>query len=67
MAGAYTILGRAVPPHHLAIATIGTVVALVAPKPWTPKVKNEPKIDASSPEEEKFIKDFLAKHEEAKH
>nr|C0HK66.1 RecName: Full=ATP synthase subunit K, mitochondrial [Ogataea angusta] len=61
-AGAYTLFGKAIPPHHLAIATIGTVVALVAPKPWSPKVKLEPKIDASSPEEEKFIKEYLEKH-----
>nr|QFP92351.1 DNA replication licensing factor MCM7 [Ogataea thermomethanolica (nom. inval.)]QGW56832.1 DNA replication licensing factor MCM7 [Ogataea thermomethanolica (nom. inval.)] len=62
MAGAYTILGKAVPPHHLAIATIASVVALVAPKPWTPKVKLEPKIESSSPEEAQFVKEYLEKH-----
>ncbi|EGW32522.1 uncharacterized protein SPAPADRAFT_61584 [Spathaspora passalidarum NRRL Y-27907] len=63
MGAAYTILGRTFQPHQLAIATLGAVVYLVAPKPWAAKeVSAGPAINASSPEEEKFVKEWLAKH-----
>ncbi|ODV64265.1 WD40 repeat-like protein [Ascoidea rubescens DSM 1968] len=46
----------------LSLATIGTVVLLVAPKPWNKVVRPAtPPLNASSPEEEKFIKDYLEK------
>ena len=61
MAAAYTILGRTVQPHQLALATIGFVAFVVAPKPWAKKDAHPP-IKASSPEEEKFVKKFVAKH-----
>ena len=32
--GAYSILGKSVPSHKLALATLGSVVLVVAPKPW---------------------------------
>jgi F-type H+-transporting ATPase subunit k len=67
MAAAYTILGRSVPSHQLALATLGAVVFLVAPKPWGPPAPTSPSINASSPEEEKFVKEYLAKHLESKH
>lgn len=63
MAAAYKILGRSVPPHYLALATIGAVVFVVVPKPWAAK-EAHPAIKASSPEEEKFVKDFIAKSSE---
>ncbi|GMF16225.1 hypothetical protein B5S31_g3779 [[Candida] boidinii] len=64
MGAAYNILGKSVPPHHLAIGTIGAVVALVIPKPWGTTVKPQPEIQASSKEEEAFITEFLSKHQE---
>lgn len=64
MGAAYTILGKSVQPHILALATLGAVVFVASPKPWGPAKAAHPSINASSPEEEKFIKDFLAKHEE---
>lgn len=62
MASAYQILGRSVPSHHLALATLGLVVYLVMPKPWGAAPPAHPAVNASSPEEEKFIQDFLAKN-----
>lgn len=62
MGASYNILGRAVAPHFLALGTIGAVVLLVVPKPWNATPKKEAKIEASSPEEEKFIKEYLDKH-----
>lgn len=62
MAAAYTILGRSVQPHVLALATLGAVVLIAAPKPWGPGKPAHPTINAGSAEEEKYVKDFLAKH-----
>lgn len=62
MGAAYTILGRSVQPHVLALATLGAVVAIAAPKPWGPPAPVHPPINAASSEEEKYVKDFLAKH-----
>lgn len=62
MGAAYNILGRSVPPHHLALATLGAVVFGVAPKPWGSAAPAHPQINASSPEEEKFVKEWLAKN-----
>ncbi|WPK26726.1 hypothetical protein PUMCH_004086 [Australozyma saopauloensis] len=64
MGAAYTILGRSVPPHYLALATIGAVGLVVAPKPWGNAKEAHAPINASSPEEEKFVKEFVAKHSE---
>ena len=64
MGAAYTILGRSVQPNILALATLGSVVFVVAPKPWGPAKPVHPPINAASPEEEKFVQDFLAKHAE---
>lgn len=64
MGAAYQILGRAVQPHQLAIATLSLVVVGVAPKPWSgSSAPSHPQINSSSPEEEKFVKEWLAKHE----
>lgn len=67
MAAAYTILGKSVPSHQLALLTLGAVVFVTIPKPWGPPAPTHPPINASSAEEEKFIKDFLAKNSEEKH
>ncbi|CAI5757194.1 unnamed protein product [Candida verbasci] len=68
MGAAYTIAGKTFQPHQLALATLGTVVLYIIPKPWNPKPQH-PSINASSPEEEKFVKEWLAKHQpkEEKH
>lgn len=62
MGAAYQILGRSVPPHQLALGTIGAVVLLCLPKPWSATPKKEAKIEAANPDEEKFIKAYLEKH-----
>jgi F-type H+-transporting ATPase subunit k len=62
MAAAYTILGKAVPAHQLALATLGLVVFATIPKPWGPPAPAHPPISSSSAEEEKFIKEYLAKN-----
>ncbi|KAI5961393.1 ATP19 [Candida pseudojiufengensis] len=68
MGAAYTIFGRQVPSHQLAIATLSLVALLVVPNPFATKPAHPP-IKASSPEEEKFVKEWLAKHDktEEKH
>ncbi|CAN3359390.1 ATP synthase subunit K, mitochondrial [Diutina catenulata] len=59
MGAAYHIMGRAVPPHQLALATLGLVTFIAMPKPWGPAAPKHPEINASSKEEEAFIKKFL--------
>ncbi|KAK9240301.1 hypothetical protein V1525DRAFT_395575 [Lipomyces kononenkoae] len=62
MAGAvYHILGRSVKPHQLAIATLGTTGLLVFGLTRGKKSEQPtlPPINASSPEEEDFVKTFL--------
>ncbi|KAI3402454.1 ATP19 [Candida oxycetoniae] len=68
MGAAYQIMGKTVQPHQLALATLGAVVLLVMPKPWKVKPAH-PSINASSPQEEKFVKAWLEKHQktEEKH
>lgn len=67
MGAAYQIFGKTFQPHQLALATLGSVVLLVLPKPWGPPSPTTSPIKASSPEEEKFIQEWLAKHTEEKH
>lgn len=67
MGAAYTILGKSVPSHQLALATLGAVVFYVVPKPWAAAPPKHPSINASSPEEEKFVTEWLAKNAEVKH
>lgn len=62
MGAAYVILGKSVAPQYLALGTLGTVVALVMPKPWGAAPKKEATIGAGSAEEEKFVKEYLEKH-----
>lgn len=64
MGATYNVLGRAVPSHYLAIATIVSVVFVAAPKPWNNVKLAHPPINAASPEEEKYVKEYLAKHAE---
>lgn len=66
MGAAYNIFGRSVQPHVLAMATLGAVVFVAVPKPWGPPKPTHPPIDAASPEEDTFVKDFLAKFEDKK-
>ncbi|CEP24856.1 unnamed protein product [Cyberlindnera jadinii] len=65
MGSAYTILGRTVPAHQIAIGTLSAALLLAIPNPFAAAVKPTPKIEASSPEEKKFIEDYL-KQAEAK-
>ncbi|KAK9455499.1 hypothetical protein V1511DRAFT_497908 [Dipodascopsis uninucleata] len=62
MGAAYQIFGRSVKPHQLSLATLGSAALLVAA--LSGGKKSEPKstlppINASSPEEEDFVKTFL--------
>ncbi|AMD22850.1 HHR081Wp [Eremothecium sinecaudum] len=61
MGSAYTIFGRSVPSHYLAIGTISATALLAVPNPFK---KSEPKKvwNASSEEEDKFVSEYLAKH-----
>ncbi|KAI0360549.1 hypothetical protein OH77DRAFT_1393110, partial [Trametes cingulata] len=80
LAMSYVILGRAIKNEYLALGTIFGTVGLTmlatggkkqapAAKPTTlEQVKDTVKIDASSKEEEEFIKNFIAEAEkESKH
>jgi len=63
MVAMYTIAGRQVGSHVLAMATLGTVFTLTALSVGGKKAETTPPIQASSSDEEKFIKEFLAKAE----
>ncbi|ORX42418.1 hypothetical protein DM01DRAFT_1369068 [Hesseltinella vesiculosa] len=66
MGGYYTVFGRQVPTHVLAMGFLGAYAGLGAyftMKPSAPKPATPP-IQASSSDEEAFIKEFLAKAEE---
>ncbi|ODQ82081.1 hypothetical protein BABINDRAFT_20608, partial [Babjeviella inositovora NRRL Y-12698] len=58
MGAAYVIFGKTVQPHVLALATLAPVFFYAAvPNPFAGKTAlGEPPINASSPEEESFIK-----------
>ncbi|KAF1960692.1 hypothetical protein CC80DRAFT_488970 [Byssothecium circinans] len=59
----YTIAGRQVGSHVLAIATLGTTFlgAYLSMGGSSKADKNTPPINAKSKEEESFIKDFVKK------
>ncbi|EIW55452.1 uncharacterized protein TRAVEDRAFT_49942 [Trametes versicolor FP-101664 SS1] len=80
LAMSYVILGRAIKNEYLALGTIfGTVGATLlatggkkepapAAKPTLQQIKETVKVNASSSEEEDFIKNFIAEAEkESKH
>lgn len=60
MGATYKVLGKSVPAYLLAIATISSVVFLVVPKPWNKNKAVHPPINASTLEEEAFVKDYVA-------
>ncbi|KAL3229773.1 ATP synthase subunit K, mitochondrial [Nakaseomyces bracarensis] len=62
MGAAYQILGRTFQPHQLAIATLSLLAIAAAPNPFAAKKTREVELNASSKEEEKFIKEYLEKH-----
>ncbi|CAO3614107.1 unnamed protein product [Cunninghamella blakesleeana] len=65
MAGSYVIFGKAIPNHILSMGFIGGYAAAItgfALKPKAPQPATPP-IQASSADEEAFIKEFLAKAE----
>ncbi|KAL8848018.1 MAG: hypothetical protein Q9221_006923 [Calogaya cf. arnoldii] len=61
MVATYTILGRQVGSHVLALATLGTTFAgaYLAMPSKTKEKETGPTINAGSKDEEKFIQDFL--------
>ncbi|KAH3688533.1 hypothetical protein WICPIJ_000483 [Wickerhamomyces pijperi] len=54
MGSAYTILGKQVPAHFISLATIGATLLVAVPNPFA-AAATTPKIQASSPEEEKIF------------
>ncbi|TVY58501.1 hypothetical protein LCER1_G002471 [Lachnellula cervina] len=63
----YNIAGRQIGSHYLAIATLSTVFggAYLAMSGGSAAKKSQgPPINAQSPDEEKFIKDFLSSAEQ---
>ncbi|KAF8441877.1 hypothetical protein BGX38DRAFT_1203375 [Terfezia claveryi] len=77
MVAQFNILGRQVGSHYLAIATLGTtflgswLAMRGGSKSQDPSGKPTPPIQASTSDEESFIKDFLkaaeAEEKKAKH
>ncbi|PWW74300.1 hypothetical protein C7212DRAFT_328993 [Tuber magnatum] len=63
MVAMFTIAGQQVGSHVLAMATLGTTFALTVWAMGGKKTQTTPPIQASSSDEEKFIKEFLAKAE----
>ncbi|RDL39833.1 Uncharacterized protein BP5553_04173 [Venustampulla echinocandica] len=61
----YTIAGRQIGSHYLAIAVLGTIggLTMMATGGSAAKKTQGPPINASGPDEEKFIKEFLAQAE----
>ncbi|KAF4636612.1 hypothetical protein G7Y89_g1475 [Cudoniella acicularis] len=67
MVAMYTIAGRQIGSHWLAMATlasIGGLSSLALGGGSAAKKTQGPPINAQSPDEESFIKDFLAKAEQ---
>lgn len=64
MGAAYHIMGRNVPSHFLALGTIGLAALIAMPNPFSSKKAKTVEFNASSKEEEKFIKEYLVKHSE---
>lgn len=62
MGAAYNILGKTVQPYQLALGTIAAVSLLIVPNPFASSANKQPKIQASSEDEEKFIAEYLKKH-----
>ncbi|QLG71959.1 hypothetical protein HG535_0C03110 [Zygotorulaspora mrakii] len=67
MGAAYHIMGRTVPSHFLALGTIGLVALIAIPNPFSSKKGESIDFNAGSKDEEKFIKEYLAKHAGAPH
>ncbi|KAH3901085.1 uncharacterized protein SCODWIG_02441 [Saccharomycodes ludwigii] len=65
MAGGYTILGKHIPSHQLALTTFGLVSLLVIPNPFKSTKLPEPSINASNKEEEAFVKSYIKSKNEA--
>jgi len=64
MVAMYTIAGRQVGSHVLAIATLGTVFTLTTLSVGGKKTaETTPPIQASSSDEEKFVREFMANAE----
>ncbi|KAI9754347.1 MAG: Leukocyte receptor cluster (LRC) member 8 [Chaenotheca gracillima] len=73
MVATYNVFGRQVGSHILAMATLGTTFAVAALSMGGEKKTKEqgPPINATSTDEESFIKDFIknaeAEEQKAKH
>ncbi|KAL0638383.1 hypothetical protein Q9L58_002526 [Maublancomyces gigas] len=63
MVAIYTIAGKQIGSHILAMATLGAVVGGATIAMSGKKTQTTPPIQAGSSDEEKFIKEFIAKAE----
>ncbi|ESZ90820.1 hypothetical protein SBOR_8796 [Sclerotinia borealis F-4128] len=69
MVSYYQIAGKQVGSHYLAMAVLGSlagVITLSTRGGSTAKQQSTPPINAKSPDEEKYIKDFMASIEGGK-
>ncbi|CAI4050883.1 F1F0 ATP synthase subunit k SKDI_15G0820 [Saccharomyces kudriavzevii IFO 1802] len=64
MGAAYHIMGKAIPPHQLAIGTLGLLGLLVVPNPFKSAKPKSVDIKADNKDEERFIENYLKKHSE---
>ncbi|KAG9246046.1 hypothetical protein BJ878DRAFT_315913 [Calycina marina] len=64
----YSILGRQIGSHHLAMSVLGLLTTLTVVSTGGSKVQKSqgPPLNAKSPDEESFIKDFLKQAEGGK-
>lgn len=63
MSNAYQIMGRTFQAYQLALMTIGVLGFFIVPNPFARSKPPTIKIQASSKEEEEFIKDYLKRHQ----
>ncbi|CAI4051126.1 hypothetical protein N7582_005122 [Saccharomyces uvarum] len=62
MGAAYHVMGKAIPPHQLAIGTLGLLSLLVVPNPFKRAKPKTVDIKTGNKEEEQFIENYLKKH-----
>ncbi|EJS41851.1 atp19p [Saccharomyces arboricola H-6] len=64
MGAAYHVMGKAIPPHQLAIGTLGLLSLLVVPNPFKSAKPKTVDITTDNKDEERFIKNYLKEHSE---
>lgn len=67
MAVIYNIFGKQVASQYLALATIGAIALVAMPNPFASRKPRTVEFNASSVEEEAFIRSYLEKHQSSNH